>query len=275
MEQENKENLDEIGLYDLWQIIAKRKKLIVGLFLVCVISTAIISLVMPKIYRGEVVLAVEPAANIPAKDIVDFVGNIDAEKKAKLMPHTYSLIDDIRLNAFRDSKDKISVMIDAKDSKDIQPALSEIIEYINTINLVKMNVKEEQEKLLKRSAELTTVIAASSELLDTYRKLLAGGKLTPVGFNPVELNKRISDIKLEKLGVEQAIQRIKGGIEIANQLYIMDKPVKPKKKMIVVLSGITSLFISIFLAFFLEYLEYLEKIKKKQCMDIDKDGIRT
>lgn len=273
MEQQNKENLDEIGLYDLWQIIAKRKKLIVGLFLVCVTSSAIISFLMPKIYRGEAVLVVEPAANISAKDIVDFVGDIDAEKKAKLLPNTYSLIETIRLNAFKDSKDKLAVIIETKDNKSIQPALSEIIEYINTINLVKVNIKEEQEKLLKRSIELTTVIDASSELLNTYRKLLAGGKLTPVGFNPVELNKRISDIKLEKLGVEQAIQRMKGGIEIANQLYIMDKPVKPRKKMIVVLSGITSLFLGIFLAFFLEYLEYLETIKKKQC--IDKDSVRT
>ena len=124
---------------------------------------------------------------------------------------------------------------------------------------MKLNVKEEQERLLKRSTELSTVIAASSGLLDTYRKLLTGGKLTPVGFNPVELNKRISDIKLEKLAVEQAIQRLKGGIEIANQLYIMDKPVKPRIKMNVALSGIVSLFLGIFLSFF---LEYVEKIKK-------------
>jgi uncharacterized protein involved in exopolysaccharide biosynthesis len=201
---------------------------------------------------------VQPAANITAKDIVDFVGKIDREKKAKLLPNTYALIDEIKLNAFKESKDKIAIIIEAKDTNAIQAALSEIIEYINAINLVKLNVKEEQERLLKRSTELSTVIAATSELLDTYRKLLTGGKLVPVGFNPVELNKRISDIKLEKLAVEQAIQRMKGGIEIANQLYVMDKPVKPRIKMNVALSGIMSLFLGIFLAF---SLEYVEKIK--------------
>ncbi len=46
---------DEINLYDYWKVIVKRKRLIIGLFLVAVLASAVISLSMPKIYRGEVV----------------------------------------------------------------------------------------------------------------------------------------------------------------------------------------------------------------------------
>ncbi len=259
MERQAREYSDEINFYDLWKVIAKRRGLITGFVIVATMSTAIVSFVMPKIYKGEAVLLVQPAVNITARDIVDFVGNIDAEKKAKLLPNTRASISKIRLDAFKDSKDKISVFIEARNTKDIQPALSEIIGYINDIDLVRLNVKEEQERLTKRSAELSTVIEASSELLHTYQSLLKGGKLVPVGFNPVELNKRISDIKLEKLGVDQAIQRLKGGLELAKQIDINNRPVKPRIIMNIALSALTSLLFSVFFVFFLENYEKTKK----------------
>ena len=59
MEQQNREYDDEINLYDFWKIIAKRKILIIGLFIVIVVSTAIASFRMPDIYRGEAGLVIK------------------------------------------------------------------------------------------------------------------------------------------------------------------------------------------------------------------------
>jgi len=39
---------DEINLYDYWKVIVKRRFLIIGLFLVAVVASAIISFLMPK-----------------------------------------------------------------------------------------------------------------------------------------------------------------------------------------------------------------------------------
>ena len=266
MEQQNAEHSGDTNLYDLWKVLAKRKRLIIGLFFAIVVSATIISFLIPKVYRGEAVLVVPvdltvqvTPIRITPKDIVDFIGNIDNEKRTKILPKTYDAITDIKLNTLRESKDKIGVIIEAEDINAIQPALLELIEYIKSIDLVKLNAKEQQEVLSKRSTELSIVIAATSGLLDTYRKLLTEGRLIPVGFNPVELNKRISDIKVEKLMVEQAMERTKSGIEIAKQPYIMNKPVKPKKILIVALSGIASLFLGVFGSFALEYVE----IKKR------------
>ncbi|MBA3071945.1 MAG: hypothetical protein FP829_07310, partial [Nitrospirae bacterium] len=58
METQNKGTAvyeDEINLYDYWKVIVKRKTLIIGLFLAAVLASGIISFLMPKIYRGEVV----------------------------------------------------------------------------------------------------------------------------------------------------------------------------------------------------------------------------
>lgn len=44
---------DDVNLYDYLKVIAKRKTLIIGLFLASVLASAVISLSMPKIYIGE------------------------------------------------------------------------------------------------------------------------------------------------------------------------------------------------------------------------------
>jgi len=47
---------DEINLLDYWQVIRKRKKLIIGIILIAVFSTAIISLFMTNIYQAKAVI---------------------------------------------------------------------------------------------------------------------------------------------------------------------------------------------------------------------------
>jgi capsular polysaccharide biosynthesis protein len=84
--------------------------------------------------------------------------------------------------------------------------------------------------------------------------LLKAGKLVPVGFNPIELNKRISDIRMEKFQTEQIIRRLKGGVEVVKEFDIKDRPVKPRIKRDISISGVFGLCVGIFSAFFLEYI---------------------
>lgn len=252
----DKEYAEEINLYDLWKVIVKRAKLIIGLFIISVASATVISFLMPKIYQGNAVLLVQPAANITAKEITDIIGIIDEDKRHKMLSKTLDSVMGVKLSAIKESKDKIDVSIEAIEISAIQPALSEIINYVNNIELVKSNVEDERERLLFRSVELSSVVKESKGLLQAYDELLKVGKLVPVGFNPIELNKRISDIKAEKLVAEQTLKRLNGsGIEIAKQIDIKSYPVKPSKRTIVSLTGVASILMSIFLAFFLEFVD--------------------
>lgn len=273
MEQQTKEYSDDINLYDLWKVIVRRRRLIIGLCLVTVISTTIVSFLMPKIYRGEAVLSiwqneavsmslmaekeVMPQKEIiPARDIAEIIGNIDNDKKIKILPKTHASVTDIKLRVLKETKDKFIVIIDAKNIDDIPKALTELLDYINNFGVVKLAVKDEREKLINRLTELSEVVRSSSDLSDTYHKLLKAGKLLPVGFNPIDLNKKIADIKLEKLMVEQALQRLNnGGVRIDSQQYVSASPVSPKKKLMVSFAGVVSLIVGIFMAFFLEFID--------------------
>jgi capsular polysaccharide biosynthesis protein len=263
MEQQNREYNDEINLYDLWKVIAKRKMLIIWLFIVVVVSTAIGSFLMPDIYRGEAcLLVIINSEIIKAKEITDFIGKIDREKQLSLVPKSYPNLTNIKLNAIKDSKNKIIVTIDARKIDDIPRALLEVVAYLNNIDIIKSQVSRDKAILLKQLAELSDLIKSSPDLLATYNKLFSAGKLTTVGFNPVEVNKKIIDIKVDLLAVEHQLSRLNnGGVEIATQPYISNKPISPKRLLNIVAAGIFSLVLGVFLAIFIEYIGNIKNKK--------------
>ncbi|MEN6374699.1 MAG: hypothetical protein ABFD75_07960 [Smithella sp.] len=83
---------DEVNLYDYWKILIKRKKIFLGIFLIPLVIITIISLIMPRYYRGESEISI-PAMPVPnstaamsaphissvitAPNIINLVGNID------------------------------------------------------------------------------------------------------------------------------------------------------------------------------------------------------
>jgi len=83
-----------------------------------------------------------------------------------------------------------------------------------------------------------------------------------MGFNPIDINKKVIEAKIELLGIEQLLSRLnKGGIEIAVQLYISNKRVSPKILLNVVAAGILSLLLGVFLAIFIEYIGNIKNKK--------------
>jgi len=278
MEQQEREYKYEINLYDLWKVIVKRKKLIIGIFIVSVISTAIISFLMPDIYRGEAGLLVvlDPeriggkeitgqeitGKEITCKEIIDLIGNVDREKRLSIVPKSYPNVNDLKFKALKDSRNKIIVTIDAKKIDDIPKALLEAMEYLNNMEMIKSETKREKDILLKKSAELSDIIKSSPDLLSTYHRLFRAGIISTIGFNPIEVNKKISNIKVELLLIEQQLSRLnKGGVEIAAQPYVSKHPISPKKLLNIIAAGIFSLVLGVFLAIFIEYVGNIKNKK--------------
>lgn len=268
MEQQIRETDEEINLYDLWKVIVKRKKIISFFFLIIVISMTTINFLLPKIYRGEVSLSIVDGSvslnsgdtilkrTETANEITDLLGRIDGENKILIFPKTYISVKTLKLKAFKNSTNKISVTIEANNPKKIPVAAMELVYYLNNMESVKANINEEKEILTQKSIEMSKLLESATNLTAQYDKRLAEGKLLDVGFNPIDLRKKIVDIKIEKLEVDQSVTRLKNGrIQMMTQPIISPEPVSPKMARNVILGSILGLFLVVFLAFFIENIK--------------------
>lgn len=268
MERQSQEIDEEINLCELWQVIVKRRKMIIFISLTIVVSITIINLLLPKTYRGEGNLSIVDGGTClengdtitnrieSANEIIDILGRIDNEKKILILSKTYMSVKTLKLKAFKNATDRISVEIEAKNTKDIPTAFVELVDYLNNMDSVKANINEEREILTQKAIEMSKLLESAANLTGAYEKRLAEGKLLDLGFNPIDLSKKIADIKIEKLGVDQALARLKNGrIQIMTPPYISPEPVSPKMVMNIIMAAIISLVMGIILAFFMEFLE--------------------
>ena len=263
MEEQHRESNDDSNYYDFWKVFVKRKKLIIGLFLIAVISTTIVSLFMQKIYRGEVKLSIIDKRAEGAKEIIDLMGSIDDEKKKLIFPKTYTSVKSVKIVALKNVANEISTTIEAINTDVLPVAIVELVDSLNNMEILKADLKKEREILTQRSIELSNILKTAKELAGAYNRLIREGKYAAIGFNPLELNKNIVDFKNEKFAVDQALSKLKNGrIQIVTPPSISNKPVSPKTLQNIYFAGLLSLFIGLALAFFMEYIEKIRNKKK-------------
>ncbi len=257
---------DEINLYDYWKVIVKRKTLIIGLFLVAVLASAVISLSMPKIYRGELVLKLPVLTPVlTAKELLAVIGKIDAEK---ILPTTHHLVSGVKLNALKDSTDKLQLIIEAKNTDAIPSAITEFAAYLNNLSLIKEPVEREKEKVVKRLKDIPGLIKDKSDLIKEYNSFakmydrkLERGELSIINLVPADFKQRAMNLDNERRSLVEEAKEAKEdmenitGVSLAGNPYISKTPVKPNIKKNIILAGIVSLFAGILLAFLMEYIE--------------------
>ncbi|MCL4492439.1 MAG: hypothetical protein M1510_11195 [Nitrospirae bacterium] len=255
MDIQNKEHQtygDEITFYDYWKVVVKRKKLIIGIFLISIISTAVINLVMPKIYRGEAVLGVNTSIVTP-KEIIDIIGN----RKEIVFTKNLNSIEDLKIAELKGSTDKLKVIIDSKNADTIENSFAELAEYLKNYPVIKKHLEMEKEKIKKQIENLSILIGQYDEFAKYYDNLIKEKILTVIASNPVELKQKVYDLKNQKLLLEKTLNNF-SVIEM-NQVYISKNPVKPQVKKNTLLSGVLSFFTGIFLSFFIESIDKLRK----------------
>lgn len=208
---------DEINLYDYYKVIARKKGLIIGLFLISVISAAVISLFMPKIYKGETLI------EITAKEIIEIIGKPDGNKLKIIFPETINFMAGFKADEVRGATNMIRITIETERPDDFRVSVAEFIKYISNIPLLRRDIEQQKEILLKRLEELTRTINEAEKLAVFYAELLKQGKLMSVGFNPIELEISVSRLKVEKLRVERGLEGLEKIFETIEPPHIFQK----------------------------------------------------
>lgn len=99
----------------------------------------------------------------------------------------------------------------------------------------------------------------------TLKKIKNGEvNIIVIGFNPMEIERSVISTEIQLQDTEKNLKLLKG-FEKINEPFIPEKPFRPKKKLMVVVAGITALFFGVFLVFFLEWLDKIkqENVRRK------------
>ncbi len=305
---------DEIDLYELWEVLVKRKKLIWGIFFGVVIIAVVVSFLLPKVY--------EIRASVMPKEIFSLNGQptISPDVLSKLFSEKYYLAQVFPEDKMPDkieAKTKkgsniVEIVYDTGTPKEDKERIKKLLEVVNIDGVILRNKKKALEKA-KESINTSNValneklsyykqkysiidnklkeILNQKELIEKQLTSLLDG-INRVNLNPIKLYSYGESIRIleerntflsnkytyylsKKTEVENTITDIEKSLKLNKynfsliekdlkdlklfnvlvQPYYIDQPVGPKKKLIVGVAGVGSLFFAIFLAFFLEFLE--------------------
>ncbi len=233
MNEERKEVVfeeDEIDLYELWQRLKKRGKLIVGIFLAGVILAVVVSLVMTPVYRSEALLL--PVSNQPSLAIAQLAseflgvqgggGDLSSKIMAILKSRTIKERVVKRLNL-------VDVLLEEKpENRDPVNVVVGILE-----GIVKVTTDRKTGAITLqvdyKDPELAARIAQA--YIEELKKILEEKALTVAKANRIFLEKQLAETekelkeklkllasfqKREKVIVPQ--EQVKGSIELYSEL---------------------------------------------------------
>jgi len=332
IKMENNENIiannvpdDEIDLFELWGIVWKHKKFIGIFFVSAVVIAAIISFLLPKIYKSTAVV-IPISSTHSGSSLLSAGASIlgismphsGGTDKIKAVLHSRTIRDmvikDLNLAPVfitdKNAKHRLlkasailkkSVIISTNKQlgtisisvQNENPELAQKIAeaYVKDLAVIlnkkaftvsKMNVifLKNQLKLTKNKINLeASKISAYQKKYDITMPVFSGASSGRLSLYSAFQNggTKFSDLVMEinflraKYGVLEKMYEQSKLNSLKNNLYVqvIDKPIvpykpfKPNKKLIVAVSGISALFLSIFLVFFMEFIDKHKKLKNK------------
>jgi uncharacterized protein involved in exopolysaccharide biosynthesis len=295
---------DEINLLDLFMVVVRRKRLIIGLVFLTGVAAVIISLLMTNIYRSEATIAPRELEQSPGKALTGALGGLGG-----------MVASEFGLGGGSDA-DKIEVLLKSRqlanlvvEKHNLLPILfdkkwdSQKKAWIETPSpTIQDAYKLIKDGLLKVTRDRKTdVITASIEhkdpefakcLMQYYLTELSEGLRAKV-LKDAQENMKFLTEQLDRTNDPLLREKIYGMLakEIEKDtfaraqtyygFYVLDPPIapdlnkkaSPKRSLICVLSVVVAFFAAVFLAFFLEYLNRLKTEEPDRYQQL-KDGLR-
>jgi hypothetical protein len=255
---------EEINLYDYWKVLVKRKKILIGIVLVPIVIATIISLNLPRYYRGESEISIpaSPASNIPsvrtASNIVRLIGNIDDSQKAKIFTNNPDAIESVIISLPKTSTDKVNITVEAKTADAIPQAFMEILDYVSNLpEFTEENTRLKAENDLKLE-NLIEAKKANLFFLNRITDMIKKGQISVINVNPSDLIEKDANLSLQ-------IKNLQMGKVAVGKLapaLITRQPSNSRIKQIIMITGLLSLFAGIFVIILLEYIDRMKAREK-------------
>ena len=282
---------DEINLIDYFKVIFKYRRMILWICGIAVVTTAIISLLSPKIYSAT-------ASIVPPIDIVqresELAGALGGGASSLLskaigvtsIADMYAGILQSRVvvDTIIDRFDLMKVYEEKKYKSNVRKKLKKNTTIdVSDEGIVNVTVEDRDPN---RAAAMAN---AYVEELDRQNKRLSAGQATSkrifLGNRLKEIEEKLSKIDnilsreakiqemlFELLTREYELAKIEEAksmptIQILDEAVVPERKSKPKRTLMVMLSGITALFVAVFAAFAREYFSNVNAPAKEVVVD--------
>jgi len=258
---------EEINLYDYWKVFVKRKKIFIGIFLVPLVIATIVSLSLPRYYRGESEIS---NTVLPADDIINFIKNIDDTKKNKIFKNNPDAIISVSSSLPTKSANKATIIVDAKTEDIIPQAIKDIFDYISNSSEFKQRLSRIKEDTDFKIKKLMEAKEANRIFLNQLTNIMKKKKQPLVVFtinpadvftiNPADLIKKDADLSLEIMN----LRNVKMTVGTIGPPSISKQPPNSRIRQIIIITGMLSLTAGIFIVLFLDYIERMKARENKR-----------
>ncbi len=264
---------DKIDLRELFAVLKRRKKLIWAVTALLTLLALVYVLVAKPIHEVKVAIELAQIDKKPVQNTIDLKQKIEIifEVNVKGKKLEFPIVSSISLP--KKTKNIMTIQAQGYDNDTAKQKLQEVTNFIMSIQDKEMNsytdIQKKRLNLIKkdinRNKQLSIEIkkdinSYKDKLLNISKQdaALAGLYSIETGKKQTELNNATNEIynlENKKNDLELSISPLKmQKAAVIGKIEVLDKPIKPKKKLIVIVAFITGLMLSIFLAFFLEFL---------------------
>lgn len=217
-----------------------------------------------RINKSIEILLTQKIPNIRKQ--IDFVNNVELKSINNKL-----LFDNEKISEYEKNINKISL---SKSNNDTQ-SLIQATQILNNQNLI-LNLQNRVEDLYKQKISLQKIKIPELELkilnlkdinlkdLNLKKENIKNGKLTNLYFKrDVLLEEKKESIKESIRKKEKSLSKdYISNSEILGSMVINDNPIKPNKKLIVIVSFVTALILSIFIVFFIQFIKSFKEEDK-------------
>jgi capsular polysaccharide biosynthesis protein len=225
---------EEIDLREYINVLLKRKGVIILIFLIAVITATLVSyFVISPVYQSSLIFSVAQIDNRPTVNITE---SLEIIKRVSVMADSPERAKNI--------VEKV-VEIFIEQNQDIYQGKIKLIK--DSLKILKEQV-DEFEVNIQEIEETKKKIATSVELSEAERQFQTSLLLSSSVTERELYNNLTNQTNSLKASLESCED-----FKVINYAQLPAVPVKPNKKLNILIAGVLGLFVGIFAAFFLEF----------------------
>ncbi len=232
---------DEINLLEYWDVLWRRKVMIIALCTVSVTATMIISLLSPKYYKSETVVMASSSE----------MGGLGAALSS--MP----LVGALTGAGIATPSDKVMVLLNSRTMSEMVIKKFDLIRVFNekSWDAAKGAWKDPEKPPLMED----TVNFLNKGVVNIQNNKKDGSITISVEWKDPQLAADIANYYISALAGLMNDKAINTTIQVVDRAIPAERKSKPLTRRNMMIAGFLSLFVGVFIAFFLEYLAKQKK----------------